>query len=76
MFPNPSQGTFSLNLPKAIENTEIIMTDLTGKVAGRWMTNEATLTVQDTYGIPGGVYLITVKAPENQPLTVKLILVK
>ena len=71
VFPNPSAGVFSVDLPKG-KTYELEVTDLTGKVLKKQTTAGGT-SLLNLEGTAKGIYLLKVSG-ENGSAVRKLIL--
>ncbi len=67
IYPNPSTGTFVMNMPASVKDAQVTITDMTGKVV-------ATKTVNGTVSgqrlnfstLAQGNYVVTVSADGNK----------
>lgn len=76
IFPNPSSGTFSVKMDKAIaKNAQLAIYDVEGKVVHRQqLTNQQTdITTQN---LASGVYVINIQLSENEIVKHKLVIMK
>jgi hypothetical protein len=63
VYPNPSNGNFTVELPNAVENAEINIMEMTGKLIER---KQVTGTkAQFSIAVAKGVYMIVVKNAEQ-----------
>lgn len=71
VYPNPSEGRFTVELPQAVMDARILITDLTGKVVeSRAVTGTATFNLA---GLASGSYIIKVNAGEQVYVTKVLV---
>ena len=70
-YPNPSKGLVQLTFDQTLNNVEIILTDLRGKVV---FTKHLDAAVNEQINIDGsaGIYFLSVKTPQGQSV-MKLI---
>lgn len=59
IYPNPSTGTFTVELPAPVSNATITIADVTGKVITTLTTSQAS-TVVDISALPSATYLLTI----------------
>lgn len=71
VFPNPSAGTFTIDLGSTVESAQITITDVTGRIVES-SNHNATSSVQITLNEPSGIYFIEVVSGE-QKSNLKLI---
>lgn len=64
-FPNPTEGLVSVMLGQELNNVELILTDIQGKVL---TTRTYNTLVNTTFELPEakGIYLLTISTQENQ----------
>ena len=74
LFPNPSNGFITLNLPGKSENWNISITDITGKqmTNSAINDNQATLHLQ----LAPGIYLIKATNPENHSTIIEKMVIE
>ena len=70
-FPNPSSGLVQLSFEEALNNVEIVLTNMQGKVVYTMNLNAATNELINIDG-SAGIYFLCVKAPQGQTV-VKLV---
>ena len=70
-FPNPSNGLVQLSFEEALNNVEIVLTNMQGKVVYTMNLNAATSELITIDG-SAGIYFLCVKAPQGQTV-VKLV---
>jgi PKD repeat protein len=68
VFPNPSKGEFTIKIPH--ENSEITLTDVSGKIISQKMIMQKTASLEIN---TNGVYFIYVKT--NQSISVKKLII-
>ncbi|NUM32878.1 MAG: T9SS type A sorting domain-containing protein [Bacteroidetes bacterium] len=74
VYPNPNSGTFSVELPKNNSSTNLILTDLAGKIIlSRTLAAGQTIAKIETNGLSNGIYMMVIKTDENQ--TTKKIII-
>ncbi|MFT6003616.1 MAG: hypothetical protein ACI8UQ_000745 [Bacteroidia bacterium] len=65
IYPNPTDGNFSLDLGDVYEKTDILITDLSGKlIASKTITQSQTLNL--SLEEPPGIYIVSVQAGEKK----------
>jgi hypothetical protein len=64
IFPNPTDGNFSIDLGSVYESTEISMTDITGKVIDKLYAAQ-TQVVSISINEPAGLYFVRVRSREK-----------
>lgn len=79
IYPNPNNGVFtvSLNVPEEIKNTDVLLTDLTGRLIHKErldiQSGKSSLQINTT-GIEKGTYFLEIS--NSQARTVKKIIVQ
>ncbi len=71
VFPNPSNGSFSVNFDQPINISEIQLTDLLGNIVFRQPSNNQKKI--DIDNLPSGTYILTVIDKENKTTNRKII---
>ncbi|MFN3941559.1 MAG: T9SS type A sorting domain-containing protein [Flavobacterium sp.] len=71
LFPNPSNG--EINIHQLPENSEILITDLSGKIVWRKSNSYSSFMVINLQDLVKGIYLIQILS-KNQSIQKKLIL--
>lgn len=71
LYPNPTSGTFTIDLGAAYDDTAILITDINGKTVYQTTANQASL-INLELDQPAGVYFVSVTS-ENKHTVVKLI---
>jgi hypothetical protein len=74
LFPNPTAGSFTLELPFSLENNKLLITDLNGKIVLENMFSGSSMTV-DVSSLMNGCYIIQIEA-QNRIITKRLIIAK
>jgi lysophospholipase L1-like esterase len=72
VFPNPSNGQFSIHIPTWPDNASITIIDMLGKiwyVNDNWEDNNNDLVTLDLIGIPQGTYLLVMKHNSTRRVT-------
>mgnify|MGYP001193923985 CR=1 FL=1 len=67
VYPNPTNGNFSVDLGKVYKNCNILINDISGKqVASRTMTESQTLnlSIQE----PAGIYIVSIQAGDKKAI--------
>ena len=65
IYPNPTDGNFSVDLGDVYEKAEILITDLSGKlIASKTITQSQTLNL--SLKEPAGIYIVSVQAGEKK----------
>jgi hypothetical protein len=62
VYPNPSEGRFTIELPNAIGKSSIQMTDIHGRIVFEGPCESASTTISTTH-LAAGVYQLSVKTP-------------
>jgi hypothetical protein len=61
VYPNPTNGNFSIDLGAIYENTSILITDLSGKlIESKFITQSQTINL--TLEAPTGIYIVSIQA--------------
>ena len=65
VYPNPSNGSFTVELPEGKDNAEVSMSDVTGKIIEikTGVTHDARF---EQSSLAKGVYMITVRTGEER----------
>jgi hypothetical protein len=66
LYPNPTTGVFFITFSKILENAQIVITDVKGKVVQKLIGNGIKLTV-DLSAVASGVYFVRI---EDNGLTI------
>ena len=61
LYPNPSTGSFILELPAATAQTQVIITDISGRVISQTSSDEKSISF-DLSGFPAGAYIVSINA--------------
>jgi hypothetical protein len=65
IFPNPTDGNFSVNLGDVYKKAEVLITDLSGKlIDSRTMSQSQILNL--SIGEPAGIYIISIQAADKK----------
>ena len=65
VYPNPTDGNFSVNLGDVYENSEVLITDLSGKlIDSKTMTQSQTLNL--SIEEPAGIYIVSIQAGDKK----------
>lgn len=65
VYPNPTDGNFSVNLGDVYENSEVLITDLSGKlIDSKTMTQSQTLNL--LIEGPAGIYIVSIQAGDKK----------
>ena len=71
VYPNPTNGNFSIDLGDVYENSEVLITDLSGK-----LLDSKTIAQSQTLNLsirePAGIYILSIKA-EDKKAVIRLI---
>jgi len=71
VYPNPTKGNFSIDLGAPNENTQVFITDITGRlVESRSITQSSILDL--TIDSPAGIYLVSIQAG-NKRAVIRLV---
>ena len=71
VYPNPTRGTFTIDLGATYDNAAILITDINGRTVYQTIANQTAL-VSLELDQPAGVYFVSVTS-ENKHTVVKLI---
>jgi hypothetical protein len=71
LYPNPTKGTFTIDLGTTYNNTNILITDINGRTVYQTTTNQ-TFLVSLELDQPAGVYFVSLTS-ESKHAVVKLI---
>lgn len=71
VYPNPNAGSFLFSIKQAINDVEITLTDMQGRVVYEQVVNAPSNSSVEFDG-PAGMYLLTVRTPNRQSV-IKLI---
>ncbi|NOQ76011.1 MAG: T9SS type A sorting domain-containing protein [Crocinitomix sp.] len=74
VYPNPSDGMFSVNVPEELIGANYTLTDMTGKVITKGITSISQSNI-DLSEFPNGQYILGIVA-EGQTYTQKLVVLK
>jgi len=74
LFPNPTAGSFTLELPFSLENNKLLITDLNGKIVLENMFSGLSITV-DVSSLMNGCYILKIEA-QNRIITERFIIAK
>ncbi|MCB9284289.1 MAG: SBBP repeat-containing protein [Lewinellaceae bacterium] len=72
LFPNPTTGTFMLDLGAIYQDVKIEVTALNGQVVQQWQLAMAS-TLELTIDTPPGMYFLQISIPGGQKTTCKII---
>jgi hypothetical protein len=67
LYPNPTNGNFSIDLGESYQTTTIIITDLVGKVIQTQIYNESqllNLNIEE----PAGIYLLMIESGDKKAI--------
>jgi hypothetical protein len=64
VYPNPNTGLFTVEIPHAFENSEVLIMDMTGKTIERRTASEGRMQF-DISGFAKGIYIVTVKSGDE-----------
>jgi hypothetical protein len=65
IYPNPGDGHFNIELPENISEAEIMVFDMTGRIADRKTCSGNSKTIFDLSDQPKGIYLLQVQSAGN-----------
>jgi len=74
LFPNPTAGSFTLELPYSLENNKLLITDLNGKIVVADTFSGSSMTV-DVSSLMNGCYILQIET-QNRIITERLIIAK
>ena len=74
LFPNPTAGSFTLELPFSLENNKLLITDLNGKIVLENMFSGSSMTVYVS-SLMNGCYILQIEA-QNRIITERFIIAK
>ena len=74
LFPNPTAGSFTLELPFSLENNKLLITDLNGKIVVADIFSGSSMTV-DVSSLMNGCYILQIET-QNRIITERLIIAK
>ncbi|MEQ8623451.1 MAG: T9SS type A sorting domain-containing protein [Vicingaceae bacterium] len=71
VYPNPTKGDFSIDLGNTYENTQVFITDITGRlVESKTLTQSRVLDL--SIEAPAGIYLVSIQAG-NKRAVIRLV---
>ena len=71
LYPNPTTGNFSIDLGASYKNTQVFITDITGRVVdSRTITQARVLDL--SIDAPAGIYLVSIQAG-NKKAIIRLV---
>jgi hypothetical protein len=74
VFPNPTNGSFTVVVPDYFEEGEITLMDITGRpVMGRGIAPGQTTYLFEKGNLPAGVYLVYVKSEGQATQVIRLV---
>jgi hypothetical protein len=71
VYPNPTNGDFSINLGSSYENAQVIITDISGKLIESKNSIE-TQVINISMQEPAGIYLVSVQS-DDRKVIIRLI---
>jgi len=74
LFPNPTAGSFTLELPFSLENNKLLITDLNGKIVVENTFSGSSISV-DVSSLMNGCYILQIEA-QNRIITERFIIAK
>jgi hypothetical protein len=74
LFPNPTAGSFTLELPFSLENNKLLITDLNGKIVVENVFSGSSISV-DVSSLMNGCYILQIEA-QNRIITERFIIAK
>ena len=74
LFPNPTAGSFTLELSYSLENNKLLITDLNGKIVVADTFSGSSMTV-DVSSLMNGCYILQIET-QNRIITERLIIAK
>jgi hypothetical protein len=74
LFPNPTAGSFTLELPFSLENNKLLITDLNGKIVVENIFSGSSISV-DVSSLMNGCYILQIEA-QNRIITERFIISK
>jgi hypothetical protein len=74
LFPNPTSGSFTLELPISLENNKLLITDLNGKIVVENIFSGSSISV-DVSSLMNGCYILQIEA-QNRIITERFIIAK
>lgn len=74
VFPNPSDGRFTIELSDVLSDSEVLIYNITGSEIARFKTDDQNSLQVDIDGIDNGIYFIKVSNRKGEHLTHKIII--
>ncbi len=74
VFPNPSNGRFTIELSEEVRNSEVLIYNITGSEIVRFKTVDQLSILVDIQGIGNGIYFIKVNNREGKQITQKILI--
>lgn len=73
VYPNPSDGAYTLSLPPGLEVQSLRITSTTGQQIWQLKTMNARANTIDLTKAPSGLYWLSIQLPSGQTVTRKLV---
>jgi choice-of-anchor B domain-containing protein len=76
VFPNPSVGEFTVQIPSVISNGELVVTDIAGRVVEKQLIKSGQSQMQFGTGLSQGTYLVYFSSQLQNSAAVKISKIK
>jgi len=61
VYPNPSEGNFTIQSKEYLQNSRVYISDITGKIVFEKYYSDKLKRVELNLGLPPGIYFIRIK---------------
>ncbi|WP_298315785.1 RICIN domain-containing protein [uncultured Aquimarina sp.] len=64
IYPNPSNGNFNINFNQKVNQVNVILTDISGRIVYKEVIENTTSKSVNTQGLPSGIYILNLQGKD------------